>query len=326
MARLSGPGKCLSWGWLFHWCLYQISPGLVIRRQCSIFNTLVFSLYPGWLGIETSCWEWGASTMTLDIFFLNLHFFHFWYRISRCCANGWWTRSRWGTRHQGLDMLARSGALPVVVSSSTLWRSIQGMYWWSAWWLKVSASAFGDFFYQLSRYKNPRRSPGFPQWMCWGWKEWEDCPLSLCEWDGLQGCEIVSPGSPAERSKPLKTHGHVVEHVGGRGGERWLKSFCNLEMFTSIWTIYDEKLHWLLPFGNCKVFHTSLVCRVVLKVVSVSYPPRVEFQWYNKSGTLEFYQNLLYNEIWTSFYIPKYQVTNWMLVTQCCFKVSKSPF
>ena len=146
MARLSGPGKCLSWGWLFHWCLYQISPGLVIRRQCSIFNTLVFSLYPGWLGIETSCWEWGASTMTLDIFFLNLHFFHFWYRISRCCANGWWTRSRWGTRRQGLDMLARSGALPVVVSSSTLWRSIQGMYWWSAWWLKVSASAFGEFF------------------------------------------------------------------------------------------------------------------------------------------------------------------------------------
>ena len=44
-------------------------------------------------------------------------------------------------------MLARSGALPVVVSSSTLWRSIQGMYWWSAWWLKVSASAFGDFFF-----------------------------------------------------------------------------------------------------------------------------------------------------------------------------------
>ena len=183
-----------------------------------------------------------------------------------------------------------------------------------------------NFFYQLSRYKNPRRSPGFPQWMCWGWKEWEDCPLSLCEWDGLQGCEIVSPGSPAERSKPLKTHGHVVEHVGGRGGERWLKSFCKVEKFTSIWTIYDEKLHWLLPFGNCKVFHTSLVCRVVLKVVSDSYPPRVEFQWYNKSGTLEFYQNLLYNEIWTSFYIPKYQVTNWLLVTHCCVKVSKSPF
>ena len=186
--------------------------------------------------------------------------------------------------------------------------------------------SFWRIFYQLSRYENPRRSPGFPQWMCWGWKEWEDCPLSLCEWDGLQGCEIVSPGSPAERSKPLKTHGHVVEHVGGRGGERWLKSFCNLEMFTSIWTIYDEKLHWLLPFGNCKVFHTSLVCRVVLKVVSDSYPPRVEFQWYNKSGILVFYQNLLYNEIWTSLYIPKYQVTNWPLVTLCCFKDSKSPF
>ena len=105
------------------------------------------------------------------------------------CANGWWTRSRWGTRRQGLDMLARSGALPVVVSSSTLWRSIQGMYWWSAWWLKVSASAFGEFFLptvqvqefakesglssmNVLRLEGVRRLPTISMWMGWTPRVW----------------------------------------------------------------------------------------------------------------------------------------------------------
>ena len=79
----------------------------------------------------------------------------------------------------------------------------------------------GDFvFYSLSRYQNPWRNKSFPWWLHQGWIEWKISSLPVCEWDGFQGGEGASPGSPTEGSKPIETYWDVVELLGG-GGECW---------------------------------------------------------------------------------------------------------
>ena len=102
------------------------------------------------------------------------------------------------------------------------------------------------FLLKLSRYTNPWRNQSFPGEVFLGWQKWKICSLFVRPGVGCRGVEDTSDRAPAEGCMPVKTHWHVVEHVGRRGGECGidLNVNCKCQMCIKIFASETVRLHF----------------------------------------------------------------------------------